>query len=155
MEKSKVYFTSMKVNAGTNLLKKLNHLVREAGIANIDFENKYTAIKIHFGEPGNLAYLRPNYAKVIVDLVKELGGKPFLTDCNTLYVGRRKNALDHLDSAYENGYNPFATGCHVIHCRRLEGHRRSIGAGQRGICEGSQNRKSRDGCRCIYFPDTF
>ena len=90
MEKSKVYFTSMKVNAGTNLLKKLNHLVREAGIANIDFENKYTAIKIHFGEPGNLAYLRPNYAKVIVDLVKELGGKPFLTDCNTLYVGRRK-----------------------------------------------------------------
>lgn len=134
MEKSKVYFTSMKVNAGTNLLKKLNHLVREAGIANIDFENKYTAIKIHFGEPGNLAYLRPNYAKVIVDLVKELGGKPFLTDCNTLYVGRRKNALDHLDSAYENGYNPFATGCHVIHCRRLEGHRRSIGAGQRGIC---------------------
>src|SRR5699024_9369692 len=64
MEKSKVYFTSMKVNAGTNLLKKLNHLIKEAGIANIDFENKYTAIKIHFGEPGNLAYLRPNYAKV-------------------------------------------------------------------------------------------
>lgn len=54
MEKSKVYFTSMKVNAGTNLLKKLNHLVREAGIANIDFENKYTAIKIHFGEPATL-----------------------------------------------------------------------------------------------------
>lgn len=155
MEKSKVYFTSMKVNAGTNLLKKLNHLVREAGIANIDFENKYTAIKIHFGEPGNLAYLRPNYAKVIVDLVKELGGKPFLTDCNTLYVGRRKNALDHLDSAYENGYNPFATGCHVHHCRRLEGHRRSIGAGQRGICEGSQNRTCGHGCRHRHLPQPF
>ena len=122
MEKSKVYFTSMKVNAGTNLLKKLNHLIKEAGIANIDFENKYTAIKIHFGEPGNLAYLRPNYAKVVVDLVKELGGRPFLTDCNTLYVGRRKNALDHLDTAYENGYNPFATGCHVIIARRSERH---------------------------------
>lgn len=154
MEKSKVYFTSMKVNAGTNLLKKLNHLVREAGIANIDFENKYTAIKIHFGEPGNLAYLRPNYAKVIVDLVKELGGKPFLTDCNTLYVGRRKNALDHLDSAYENGYNPFATGCRH-HCRRLEGHRRSIGAGQRGICEGSQNRTCGHGCRHRHLPQPF
>ena len=96
----------MKVNPGTNLLKKLDRLVREAGIANIDFENKYTAIKTHFGEPGNLAYLRPNYAKVIVDVVKELGGKPFLTDCNTLYVGRRKNALDHLDTAYENGFSP-------------------------------------------------
>ena len=121
MEKSKVYYTSMKVNSGTNLLKKLDHLVREAGISNIDFENKYTAIKIHFGEPGNLAFLRPNYAKVIVDLVKELGGKPFLTDCNTLYVGRRKNALDHLDAAYENGFSPFSTGCHVIIADGLKG----------------------------------
>ena len=121
MEKSKVYYTSMKVNSGTNLLKKLDHLVREAGIANIDFENKYTAIKIHFGEPGNLAFLRPNYAKVIVDLVKELGGKPFLTDCNTLYVGRRKNALDHLEAAYENGFSPFSTGCHVIIADGLKG----------------------------------
>ena len=121
MEKSKVYYTSMKGNSGTNLLKKLDHLVREAGIANIDFENKYTAIKIHFGEPGNLAFLRPNYAKVIVDLVKELGGKPFLTDCNTLYVGRRKNALDHLDAAYENGFSPFSTGCHVIIADGLKG----------------------------------
>ena len=121
MEKSKVYYTSMKVNSGTNLLKKLDHLVREAGIANIDFENKYTAIKIHFGEPGNLAFLRPNYAKVIVDLVKELGGKPFLTDCNTLYVGRRKNALDHLDATYENGFSPFSTGCHVIIADGLKG----------------------------------
>lgn len=120
MEKSKVYFTSMKVNAGTNLLKKLNHLIKEAGIANIDFENKYTAIKIHFGEPGNLAYLRPNYAKVVVDLVKELGGRPFLTDCNTLYVGRRKNALDHLDTAYENGYNPFCNWMPCYHCRWFE-----------------------------------
>lgn len=90
MEKSKVYFTSMKVNAGTNLLKKLNHLIKEAGIANIDFENKYTAIKIHFGEPGNLAYLRPNYAKVVVDLVKELGGRPFLTDCQHPVCGQKK-----------------------------------------------------------------
>ncbi len=121
MEKSKVYYTSMKVNSGTNLLKKLDHLVREAGIANIDFENKYTAIKIHFGEPGNLAFLRPNYAKVIVDLVKELGGKPFLTDCNTLYVGGRKNALDHMDSAMLNGFNPMTTGCQIIIADGLKG----------------------------------
>ena len=80
----------------------------------IDFTNKYAAIKIHFGELGNLSYLRPNYAKVVADLVKEGGGKPFLTDCNTLYVGSRKNALDHLDTAYENGFSPFSTGCHVL-----------------------------------------
>lgn len=119
---SKVYFTNLRTVNHESLPKKLARLVKKAGmLENIDFENKYTAIKIHFGEPGNLAYLRPNYSKVIVDLIKEQGGKVFLTDCNTLYVGRRKNALDHLDAAYENGYNPFATGCHVIIADGLKG----------------------------------
>ena len=90
MEKSKVYFTNFRARPGYNLLQKLDKLSRKAGIEKIDFKSKYVAIKIHFGEPGNLAYLRPNYAKAVADLIKELGGKPFLTDCNTLYVGRRK-----------------------------------------------------------------
>ncbi|PRR82011.1 DUF362 domain-containing protein [Clostridium vincentii] len=114
MEKSKVYFTSMKTTSKENLLQKLRRLIKTAGISEIDFEKKYAAIKIHFGEPGNLAFLRPNFAKVTADIVKELGGKPFLTDCNTLYVGGRKNAIDHMDSAYENGYSPFSTGCQII-----------------------------------------
>lgn len=114
MEKSKVYFTNMRATGNMNLLQKLERLVKKAGIEQIDFKGKYTAIKIHFGEPGNLAYLRPNYAKVIVDVIKSQGGKVFLTDCNTLYVGRRKDALEHMDAAYENGYNPFATGCQII-----------------------------------------
>ncbi len=114
MAKSKVYFTNLRAKPGLSLLQKLARLMKQAGIADIDFAGKLTAIKIHFGEPGNLAYLRPNYAKVVADVVRELGGKPFLTDCNTLYVGRRKNALEHLEAAYENGYNPFSTGCHVL-----------------------------------------
>ena len=121
MEKSKVYFTNMRASFQENLPQKMRRLMKTAGIADIDFENKYTAIKMHFGEPGNLAFLRPNYAAVMVDLVKELGGKPFLTDCNTLYVGGRKNALDHLDSAYKNGFSPFSTGCHVIIADGLKG----------------------------------
>jgi uncharacterized Fe-S center protein len=114
MEKSKVYFTNLRATANMNLLQKLERLVKKAGIDQIDFKGKYTAIKIHFGEPGNLAFLRPNYSKVIADVVKSMGGKVFLTDCNTLYVGRRKDALEHLDSAYENGYNPFTTGCQIL-----------------------------------------
>lgn len=121
MEKSKVYFTNLRTTLEENLLEKLERLIKKAGIETIDFKNKFAAIKIHFGEPGNLAYLRPNFAKVVVDVIRKCGGKPFLTDCNTLYVGRRKNALDHLDSAYENGYNPFATGCHVIIADGLKG----------------------------------
>ena len=114
MEKAKVYYTNMRTGFNNNLLDKLARLIKTAGIGNIDFDGKYTAIKIHFGEPGNLAYLRPNYAKVVADVVKELGGKPYLTDCNTLYVGGRKNALDHIDTAYTNGFSPFSTGCHVL-----------------------------------------
>ena len=113
-EKAKVYFSDFRALPGTSIQQKLTKLIKKAGIENIDFENKFVAIKIHFGEPGNLAYLRPNYAKTVVDMVKKLGGKPFLTDCNTLYVGQRKNALDHLEAAYENGFSPFSTGCHVI-----------------------------------------
>ena len=114
MEKAKVYFTDFRTGVRNNIQRKLEKLIRKAGIETIDFEKKYAAIKIHFGEPGNLAYLRPNYAKTVVDMVKALGGKPYLTDCNTLYVGGRKNALDHLESAYVNGYSPFSTGCHIL-----------------------------------------
>ncbi len=114
MEPSKVYFTNLRVTEGRNLLDKLRRLVKKAGIEDIDFKKKFTAIKLHFGEPGNLSFVRPNYARVLVELVRKNGGMPFLTDCNTLYVGRRKNALDHLDAAYENGFSPFSTDCHVI-----------------------------------------
>ena len=111
---SKVYFTNFRTTFREGLLPKMRRLLVTAGIENIDFAGKYVAIKMHFGELGNLAFLRPNYAKVVVDLVKELGGKPFLVDCNTLYVGSRKNALDHLDAAYLNGFSPLSTGCHVL-----------------------------------------
>ncbi len=114
MGKSKVYYTSFKTSGHENLLQKLRRLMITAGMKEIVFADKYAAIKIHFGEYGNLAFLRPNYAKVMADLVKECGGKPFLTDCNTLYVGSRKNALDHIETAYLNGFTPYATGCHVL-----------------------------------------
>ena len=114
MEKAKVYFTDFRTSNGVGLPEKLKRLCRKAGLQTMDLENKFVAIKMHFGELGNIAYLRPNYAKAVADLVKEAGGKPFLTDCNTLYPGSRKNALEHLDCAQENGFNEITTGCHVI-----------------------------------------
>ena len=96
MAKSKVYFTNFRTTLQENQLQKLARLVKTAGmLENIQFKDRYTAIKIHFGEPGNLAFLRPNYAKVLAALIKEQGGRVFLTACNTLYVGGRKNPLGH------------------------------------------------------------
>ena len=121
MPKPKVYFTNMWVSDDENQQAKMKRLIRTAGFGSIDFERKYAAVKIHFGEMGNLSYLRPNYARTVVDLIKEQGGKAFLTDANTLYVGYRKNALDHMDTAYTNGFSPFSTGCHIIIADGLKG----------------------------------
>jgi len=114
MSASKVYFTNLRANPTHNLLKKLDALVVKAGIDKIDFQKKIVAIKVHFGEPGNMAYLRPNYAARIVKYLKKKEAIPFLTDCNTLYYGRRSNAPAHLEAAFENGYNPLSTNCPVI-----------------------------------------
>ncbi len=118
---SKVYFTTFRCPGKENLLKKFRRLAETAGIGDIDMQDKFVAVKMHFGEPGNIAYLRANYARALCDLIKEKGGKPFLTDSNTLYIGRRSNALDHLEAAYENGFNPLSTGCHVIIADGLKG----------------------------------
>lgn len=118
---SKVYFSDMNCKVGDSLLDKLGRVVRAAGICDIDMERKFVAIKMHFGEYGNLSFLRPNYAKVVADIVRENGGMPFLTDCNTLYVGRRKHALEHMDTANLNGFSPMTTGCQIIIADGLKG----------------------------------
>lgn len=119
--KSKVFFTDMHTELDCPIQTKLEKLLRIAGFESIDFQDKFVAVKLHFGEKGNLAYLRPNYAATVCDYIKRLGGRPFVTDCSTLYVGGRKNALEHLDTAYANGYNPFATGVHTIIADGLKG----------------------------------
>lgn len=122
MEKSKVYFTDFTtIDYGDSHIVKLKRLMKTAGIGNIDFDGKFVAIKVHFGEHGNCAHLRPQYIKAVVDTVKELGGKPFLTDCNTMYPGRRKNALEHLECAWENGFSPLSCGCPILIADGLKG----------------------------------
>ena len=109
---SKVYFTDFRTNHEQSLTEKLQKLIRKAGMDTIDFEGKFVAIKMHFGEPGNLAFLRPNYAK-------SGGGRG---------EGAGRQALPHrlqhplpgspqerpgapAGSGYENGFNYISCGC--------------------------------------------
>ena len=71
MEKSKVYFTDFRTRLGEGLPSKLKRLMKAAGIQDMDMDHKFVAIKMHFGELGNLGFLRPNYAKAVADVVKE------------------------------------------------------------------------------------
>ena len=150
MEKSKVYFTDFRAKLGEGLPLKLKRLLKKAGISEIDMENKFVAIKMHFGELGNVSFLRPNYAKAVADVIKELGGKPFLTDCNTLYPGSRKNALEHLQCAWEIGFTAMTVGCPIL-----------IGDGLKGTddievpVEGGEYIKSAKIGRAIMDADIF
>ncbi|MHB1125507.1 MAG: DUF362 domain-containing protein [Bacillota bacterium] len=102
---SEVFFTDMRTKQGSSLLDKVEKLYKRAGMDEIITPKDLVALKIHFGEPGNTSYIRPQFVRRIVNQVKAAGGNPFLTDANTLYVGQRHNAVDHLRAAIENGFD--------------------------------------------------
>lgn len=121
MDESKVFFTDFRTRPGRDILRKFKDLIYRSGLEQINFKNQLVAIKIHFGEPGNIAFIRPNFAAVAAEIVHDLGGKPFLTDANTLYTGKRTNAIDHLETAMKNGFGPMTVNCPVIIADGLKG----------------------------------
>ncbi len=118
---SKVYFTDMTTDSRRNLLGKTRQLAEKAGLCDLIKEKDLVAIKVHFGELGNIAYLPPPVIRVIVEMVKEKGGKPFLTDANTLYGGKRHNAVDHIETALKNGFAYETVGAPIIIADGLKG----------------------------------
>ncbi len=119
--KSKVYFTDLRTRSGSNLFQKLGHLCDRAGVREIIEERGLTGIKLHFGERGGSAFIRPIFLRPIVEKVKEAGGKPFLVDTNTLYAGSRSNSYDHLLLAEEHGFTPTVTGAPLLIADGLRG----------------------------------
>lgn len=120
--RSTVYFADMRAGHRENLFGKLERLLEEAGIEGIVAHGDLTAIKIHFGEKGGHAYIRPTFLRRVVDRVKSLGGKPFLTDSCTLYPGERKEAVSALTCGIENGFAYAVAGAPLIMCDGLRGH---------------------------------
>jgi len=102
--KSLVYFADLRAGPNHNLPSKLKGLLDAVGLAEKFKTGALVAVKLHFGEAGNTAYIRPVFIRKIVDSIKEAGGRPFLTDANTLYVGSRSHSVDHLITAIQNGF---------------------------------------------------
>ena len=117
---SKVYYTDLRTKS-SSLLDKAEKVLRQAGLAKIVTPQDLVAIKIHFGESGNLAYIKPPYVRRIVEMIKKLEGRPFLTDANTLYVGSRANSVDHLETAIRNGFDYAVVGAPLIIADGLNG----------------------------------
>ncbi len=109
-----VFFTNARTKHGSDLLTKTERIFEVAEFREIIAENDLVAVKLSVGEPGNTAYLRPQFVRRVVNKIKDCKGKPFITDCNTLYVSRRSNAVDHLEAAIENGFTYSVVGAPLV-----------------------------------------
>ena len=101
---STVFFADMRASHKENLFDKISRLLTLCGLSQRVAEGDLTAVKIHFGEKGNSAFIRPIFVRRVVEELKKLGAKPFLTDSSTLYPGERKEAVSALACGIENGF---------------------------------------------------
>jgi uncharacterized protein len=118
---SKVFFTDMRARPDRSLLNKVEGLLERMKIGKSIKKNDLVAIKLHFGELGNCAFLRPVLLRTVAEKVKSAGAQPFLTDTSTLYKGSRSNAVSHLDTAMHNGFDYACVGCPIIIADGLRG----------------------------------
>lgn len=118
---SSVFFVDMRASVKENLLAKMVKLLDRVDLKMRIPSRALVAIKLHFGEKGNLAFIRPNFIRVVVDQVKALGALPFLTDANTLYVGTRGDSVSHLTTAIENGFAYAVVGAPLVIADGLRG----------------------------------
>jgi len=119
---SPVFFSDLKLESGKTLLDKLDILLDRADLKGKIREKDLVAIKLHFGEKGNTAYVRPIFLRRVVDRVKQFKGKPFLTDTNTLYTGARSEAVSHLSTAVENGFAESVINAPILIADGLRGN---------------------------------
>lgn len=117
-----VHHADLRAGQRENLHDKLDRLLEEAGLAGVVGRGDLTAIKLHFGERGGHAYLRPTFVRRVVDRIRTLGGKPFLTDSSTLYPGERKEAVSALTCAIEHGFAYAVVNAPLLMCDGLRGH---------------------------------
>jgi uncharacterized Fe-S center protein len=120
--KSSVFFSDLRVESKKTLFDKLDILLDQANLKGKIKEKDLVAVKLHFGEKGNTAFVRPVFLRRVVDRVKQNKGKPFLTDTNTLYLGTRSEAVSHLTTAFENGFTESVVNAPILIADGLRGN---------------------------------
>lgn len=113
--KSRVYFASLETDrSALGQEQRLEILLRESRILEQSIgKDLSVAVKMHFGEEGNTGFVNPGFVKIVLKELKQLKAKPFLTDSNTLYKGRRLDSKSHLALAKEHGFSDKALGVPV------------------------------------------
>jgi uncharacterized Fe-S center protein len=106
---SEVYFIA--ANKDVPLVDKLEILLEKVGVGNL---SGIVALKMHMGERNNKTFVKPVYVKKLVEIVKQHGGAPFVTDTTTIYKEARYTAMDYYRTAFAHGFLPTYLGCPVI-----------------------------------------
>lgn len=120
--KSPVYFASLRAfSERESTTEKMKRLFDRAGFSGCIRPADRTAVKLHFGEVGNDGFISPVYVRQVVDKIREQNGLPFLTDTNTLYLGKRSNAVEHIGTAILHGFDYAVAGAPVIIADGLTG----------------------------------
>jgi len=119
--KSTVYFADLRATHKDNLVNKLGRLVQTAGLSSAVHARDLVAVKLHFGEAGNTAFIRSVFVRKMVEMIKAEGAIPFLTDANTLYAGTRSDAPNHLLTALHNGFGYASVDAPIIIADGLRG----------------------------------
>ncbi len=117
---SEVYFADRQARSDYNMLDKIEHIFKKLGLKKAIKKGSKVMIKTHFGNWGNTNYLRPAYVRKVVDLVKEEGGHPYVTEtCGLGYgaggtYGGRTTAPEYMSMAALNGFSEATLGAPVL-----------------------------------------
>jgi hypothetical protein len=117
----KVYFADFGESPQRNIFSKLSDMMDRLPLSQVAGRDDLVAVKVHFGERGNTAFVPPHFVRAVVEKIRALGAKPFVTDANTLYVGSRSNSVDHLETAHRHGFTYSSLGCPVLIADGLRG----------------------------------
>ncbi|MEJ2684643.1 MAG: DUF362 domain-containing protein, partial [Candidatus Sulfobium sp.] len=116
---SKVYFASarsLKWKYEDSMPGKLERLLNELGLMHYFSPDEWVAVKTHFGSEGAHRIVRPVFLRKVVDSLRRIGAKPFVTDTV------RIKGLDYLDVANQNGINHLSLGAPVVLADGLYGN---------------------------------
>ncbi|MFQ5887208.1 MAG: DUF362 domain-containing protein [Candidatus Hydrothermarchaeales archaeon] len=116
---SKIYFASARVPEyqrwwmpKASMVKKMERVFYSCGLDEICAGD--VALKLHMGEPGDTHYIRPIFATVLVDLIKEEGGNPAVIETSGMgWLANRTSAEKYLEAARRNGFSKETIGAEI------------------------------------------
>jgi uncharacterized Fe-S center protein len=108
---SKLYFIDSRVERFDyqySVLGRLEKILEKIDLGRYFSKGELVSVKMHLGNPGAHHTIRPNFVRLVVDQLKRIETKPFITD------SARLRAYEYLEVASQTGYNPLSLGAPVI-----------------------------------------